>query len=121
MFLIHQMMTSISVLFNLHTDNRHIEYPSHPLTIYLDLNFGSWEGESEIYIAGWCVASLKHHKKSYVKRTLYSMHSRENVDTTDEEVKCLEELVMTEEEIFQTTTDLSSLMDVKRKQKYEKV
>jgi hypothetical protein len=23
------------------------------------------------YIAGWCMASLKHHKKSYVKRNLY--------------------------------------------------
>ena len=68
------------------------------------------------YIAGWCVASLKHHKKSYVKRNLYSVHSREKVNTTDEEVKCLEELVVTEEEIFQTSTDLSSLMDVKRKQ-----
>jgi hypothetical protein len=44
------------------------------------------------------------------------VHSRENVNTTDEEVKCLEELVVTEEEIFQITTDLSSLMDVKIKQ-----
>jgi hypothetical protein len=64
------------------------------------------------YIAGWCVTSLKHHKK----RKFYSVHSRENVNTTDEEVKCLEELVVTEEEIFQITTDLSSLMDVKIKQ-----
>ena len=68
------------------------------------------------YISGWCMASLKHHKKSYVKRNLYSVHPRENVNTTDEEVKCLEELVVTEEEIFQITTDLSSLMDVKIKQ-----
>ena len=36
MFLIHQMIASISVLFNPHTDNRHIKYLSHALTIYLD-------------------------------------------------------------------------------------
>ena len=54
--------------------------------------------------------------KTPQEENFYSVHSRENVNTTDEEVKCLEELVVTEEEIFQITTDLSSLMDVKIKQ-----
>jgi hypothetical protein len=78
---------------------------------------GSEAGKAKVrYIAGWCVASLKHSKKEQVKRNLYKNNAMEAVKVADQEVRHLEELIVTEEEIFQCTTDISSLMEVKRKQ-----
>ena len=77
----------------------------------------STAGRAKIrYIGGWCIGSLKNNKKKMVKRNLYKRSYQEKVNLLDKEIKCLEELVVTDEEIMDKTTEITSLMEVQRKQ-----
>lgn len=68
------------------------------------------------YIAGWCVASLKNNKRKYVKRNLYKKNNQGKVNLIDKEIRFLEELVVSEEEIFEKSTEITSLIEIQRKQ-----
>lgn len=75
----------------------------------------STAGRAKIrYIGGWCIGSLKNSKKKMVNRNLHKRSYQEKVNLLDKEIKCLEELVVTDEEIMDKTTKITSLMVVQK-------
>lgn len=58
----------------------------------------------------------KNNKRKYVKRNLYKKNNQGKVNLIDKEIRFLEELVVSEEEIFEKSTEITSLIEIQRKQ-----
>ena len=68
------------------------------------------------YIGGWCIATLKNRKKRMVKRNLFKLSTQQMVNKLDAEVKLLERLTDTEENLLQNSDISETLSETKRKQ-----
>ena len=69
------------------------------------------------YIGGWCVAKLRYNRKRKVLRNLYVANKMTgSVNTCKTQVRLLDQLTATQEDILNKTSDLASLSEIQRKQ-----
>lgn len=68
------------------------------------------------YIGGWCIATLKHHTKQFIRRNLYSSSRADEVAMKNVYVQYLEHLETSIHDLLLTSHDPASLETTQRKQ-----
>ncbi|XP_062598723.1 uncharacterized protein LOC134260151 [Saccostrea cucullata] len=68
------------------------------------------------YIGGWCVATIRRRKKSFVSSNLYKKSVKLQVNERDKEIRFLDQLAGDESYITKISKDQDSLAEIQRKQ-----
>lgn len=68
------------------------------------------------YIGGWCTATIRRRKKSFVTSNLYKKSVKLQVDKMDREIRFLDQLAGNENILAKSSKDQESLSEIQRKQ-----
>lgn len=68
------------------------------------------------YIGGWCVATIRRRKKSFITSNLYKKSVKLQVNKTDREIRFLDQLAGDESYLAKSSKDQESLSEIQRKQ-----